>query len=223
MMAGKDFDGIGMTSRRTRDRLIGRIEQEDICSPEVLAAMRAVPRHIFLDEALAHRAYENTALPIGCGQTISQPYIVALMTELATQGKRLSKVLEIGAGSGYQAAVLAHLAEKVYSVERLSVLLQKARQRLRTLRLNNVFLKHADGSLGWPAHAPFDAIVVTAAPAAVPQNLFTQLAEGGRLVIPVGVDHQQLFVYHKKGETIDKSCVEAVRFVPLREGVGAAD
>ncbi len=222
-MAGKDFDGIGMTSRRTRDRLISRIEGEGICSPEVLAAMRAVPRHIFLDEALAHRAYEDTALPIGCGQTLSQPYIVALMTELAIQGERPSKVLEIGTGSGYQAAVLAQLVEKVYSVERLSVLLQKARQRLRSLRLDNLSLKHADGNLGWPEYAPFDVILVTAAPAAVPEGLFAQLADGGRLIIPVGIEHQELYVYRRKGDAIDKCCVEAVRFVPLREGVGTAD
>ena len=221
--AGMTFDGIGMTSRRTRDRLIRRIEKEGICGPEVLAAMRSVPRHIFLDEALAHRAYEDTALPIGCGQTISQPYIVALMTELITEGKRLSKVLEIGTGSGYQAAVLAHMSDKVCSVERVAVLQRRARQKLRELRLKNVFLKHADGSLGWPEQGPFDGILVTAAPAAVPEKLFAQLVDGGRLVIPVGVERQDLYVYRKEGDAIDKHRVEAVRFVPLLEGVSTAE
>lgn len=177
----KHYAGIGMTSVRTRDRLIERLRTEGIRDEQVLAAMAAVPRHIFVDEALASRAYEDTALPIGAGQTISQPYIVARMTEALVHGKRLSNVLEVGSGCGYQSAVLAQLVDRVYAVERIDALIAPARERLHALGVSNVRMRNADGFDGWPAHAPYDGILVAAAPGYVPQALVEQLAVGGRL------------------------------------------
>ncbi|KEI72048.1 protein-L-isoaspartate(D-aspartate) O-methyltransferase [Endozoicomonas elysicola] len=215
-----EIDGIGMTSRRTRERLIQRLVDQGIQSTKVLDAIRTIPRHLFLDEALAHRAYEDTALPIGHNQTLSQPYIVARMTEVLLAQGELSKVLEIGTGSGYQTAVLASLIGKVYSVERIRPLQEKARQRLSRLSLNNVRLRHTDGGMGWPEESPFDGIIVTAAPGDVPQELLNQLSpEGGRLVIPVGSEVQNLVLITRKGDEYQRKVLEAVRFVPLLTGV----
>lgn len=216
------LEGIGMTSKRTRDRLIGRLEAQGIRDARVLEVMTETPRHWFLDEALAHRAYEDTALPIGYGQTLSQPYIVAKMTELLTAGgRKLNRVLEIGTGSGYQTAILAQLVGKVWSVERIRELQNKARERLQRLKLHNVMLKNADGIMGWPEAGPFDGILSAAAPATIPPELIQQLAPGGILVIPVGPDNQQYLTVVTKqedGNTTTKK-VEAVRFVPLLSGV----
>ncbi|WP_419835052.1 protein-L-isoaspartate(D-aspartate) O-methyltransferase [Endozoicomonas atrinae] len=220
-MRDLEIDGIGMTSRRTRERLIQRLLDQGIQSTKVLDAIRTIPRHLFLDEALAHRAYEDTALPIGHNQTLSQPYIVARMTEvLLEQGER-NKVLEIGTGSGYQTAVLASLVDKVYSVERIRPLQEKARQRLSRLSLNNVRLRHTDGGMGWPEESPFDGIIVTAAPGDIPEELLSQLSpEGGRLVIPVGgSDYQNLVQVTRNGDEYQRKVLEAVRFVPLLAGV----
>lgn len=214
-----DHNGIGMTSQRTRERLIRRLQEQGISDHAVLDVMRRTPRHLFLDEAMAHRAYENIALPIGHQQTLSQPYIVALMTELLLAGGPLERVLEIGTGSGYQTAILAQLVERVYSVERIKPLLDKARQRLRDLRLYNVHLRHADGTLGWPEKAPFDGILAAAAPERVPPELLEQLDTGGRLVIPIGHEHQELQVIVKDPEGPRVENVIPVRFVPLRPGV----
>ncbi|RRJ85088.1 protein-L-isoaspartate(D-aspartate) O-methyltransferase [Aestuariirhabdus litorea] len=213
-----DLRGIGMTSQRTRDRLIQRLREEGITSAAVLDVIRNVPRHIFVDEALSHRAYEDTALPIGHGQTLSQPYIVARMTELLLADGPRHRVLEIGTGSGYQTTVLAQLVEQVFSVERIRPLQEKARQRLRTLKLQNVQLKHADGGMGWPEQGPFDGILVTAAPESVPPELIEQLAPGGRLVIPVGGEKQELMLISKDEEGVNVERVEPVRFVPLLAG-----
>ncbi|WP_257294856.1 protein-L-isoaspartate(D-aspartate) O-methyltransferase [Endozoicomonas sp. YOMI1] len=220
-MRDLEIDGIGMTSRRTRERLIQRLLDQGIQSGKVLDAIRTIPRHLFLDEALAHRAYEDTALPIGHNQTLSQPYIVAKMTEvLLAQGER-NKVLEIGTGSGYQTAVLASLVAKVYSVERIRPLQEKAQQRLSRLSLNNVRLRHTDGGMGWPEESPFDGIIVTAAPGEIPAALLSQLSpEGGRLVIPVGrSDFQDLVLVTRNGDEYQRKVLEAVRFVPLLAGV----
>ena len=214
-----DVHGIGMTSRRTRDRLIQRLREEGIRDERVLEAIRNVPRHVFVDEALASRAYEDTALPIGHGQTISQPYIVARMTQALIAGGRPKKVLEVGTGSGYQTAVLAGLADEIYSVERLEPLMKLARKRLREIGCRNVHIKLSDGGWGWKEHAPYDAIIVTAAPAEVPSPLLEQLAPGGRLVIPVGGPAMQelLLVQHTdKGLTQER--LDLVNFVPLVRG-----
>jgi protein-L-isoaspartate(D-aspartate) O-methyltransferase len=205
-----------MTSQRTRDRLIQRLREEGIRDERVLEAMRNVPRHLFVDEALATRAYEDTALPIGQGQTISQPYIVALMTQVLLAGGRLKKVLEVGTGSGYQTAVLAQLVDEIYSVERIEPLMKLARKRLRELGCRNVQIKLSDGSWGWKEHAPYDGIIVTAAPAEVPPPLLEQLAPGGRLVIPVGgpaMQELRLVQYTEKG--LSQERLELVNFVPL--------
>jgi len=210
--------GIGMTSQRTRDRLIERLREKGIRNEQVLEVIRRTPRHLFVDEALSSRAYEDTALPIGFNQTISQPYIVARMTEilLATNPQ---KVLEIGTGSAYQAAVLAQLVPKVYTVERILALVPLARQRLRELNLRNVSLKQSDGTWGWPQQAPFDAILVTAAPAEIPKALLDQLVDGGRLVIPVGAGSAQtLAVITRRGDQFERENVESVSFVPLVGG-----
>ncbi len=217
----KHYAGIGMTSVRTRDRLIERLRTEGIRDEQVLAAMAAVPRHIFVDEALASRAYEDTALPIGAGQTISQPYIVARMTEALVHGKRLSNVLEVGSGCGYQSAVLAQLVERVYSVERIDALIAPARERLHALGVSNVRMRNADGFDGWPAHAPYDGILVAAAPGYVPQAMVEQLAVGGRLVIPVGAQgdqYLQLLVRTESG--VEEETLARVSFVPLVPGIG---
>ncbi len=212
--------GIGMTSQRTRERLVQRLREEGIGDERVLDVIRTLPRHIFIDEALSSRAYEDTALPIGGGQTISQPYIVARMTEALLEGEMPKRVLEVGTGSGYQCAVLANLVDKVYSVERLSSLLGRARSRLQELGLRNVMLRHGDGFQGWPEMAPFDAIIVTAAPTEVPQVLLNQLAEGGRLVIPVGGrGGQQLYRITRRGGVCQQELLDLVSFVPMLDGI----
>lgn len=219
-MIEHQLDGIGMTSARTRERMVTRLIEQDIRNWEVLDAIRTLPRHFFVDEALAHRAYEDTALPIGYQQTISQPYVVARMTERLVEGRRLGKVLEIGTGSGYQTAVLAQLVEHVYSLERIRPLHDRARHRLNALKIYNVFLRHADGGMGWPDKGPYDGILVTASPERVPPELFEQLAEGGRLVIPLGPQEAQvLHRYTKVDGQIQEEVLEAVRFVPLVKGL----
>jgi protein-L-isoaspartate(D-aspartate) O-methyltransferase len=211
-----DTHGIGMTSRRTRDRLIQRLREEGIRDERVLEAILHVPRHVFVDEALASRAYEDTALPIGHGQTISQPYIVALMTQALIAGGHLKKVLEVGTGSGYQTAVLAGLVDEIYSVERIEPLMKLARKRLREIGCRNVHIKLSDGSWGWKEHAPYDGIIVTAAPAAVPPALLEQLAPGGRLVIPVGgPTMQELLLVQQTDKGPIQERLELVNFVPL--------
>jgi len=213
-----DLNGIGMTSQRTRERLIQRLVDQGIDNHEVLDVIRTTPRHLFLDEAMAHRAYEDVALPIGFQQTLSQPYIVARMTELLLEGRAPERVLEIGTGSGYQTAILAQLVGEVYSVERIKPLQQKARQRMRKLKLRNVHMNHADGGLGWPERGPFDGILAAAAPERIPEELLKQLAPGGRLVIPVGGEIQHLQVVDRTHEGFETAIVEAVNFVPLRPG-----
>src|SRR6266566_4827107 len=203
-----------MTSERTRTRLIQRLRDEGIRDERVLAAIGRVPRHLFIDEALASRAYEDTALPIGFGQTISQPFIVATMTQALLDGGSLKKVLEVGTGSAYQTAVLAGLVTEVYSVERLAPLFQLAHKRVRQLGCRNVRLRLGDGTQGWPEHAPYDGILVTAAPPEIPQALLEQLNLGGRLVIPVGeagMQQLQLVVRTEKGFTHER--LEPVSFV----------
>ena len=209
-----------MTSQRTRDRLVERLREKGIKNERVLEVVRTTPRHIFVDEAMAHRAYEDTALPIGHGQTISQPYIVARMTEILLEGGIPDVVLEVGTGSGYQSAILSRLVPKVYTVERISALLQKARDAHRKMGLMNVFSKHSDGSWGWQPNAPYQAIMVTAAPASVPPSLLEQLAVGGRLIIPVGTKDgvQQLKLYVRSSEGVEETIQESVRFVPLLDG-----
>ncbi len=210
-----------MTSQRTRDRLIARLEEMGIKSQIVLDVIRNTPRHIFVDEALASRAYENTALPIGYNQTISQPYIVARMTEALLEGGPLDNVLEIGTGCGYQTAILAQLAGRVYSIERIEALLCKARENLYTLKFRNVRLKHGDGNLGWPEHAPYDGIIVAAAPTGIPEPLLQQLALNGRLVIPVGKPgNQKLVLITRTKDGFEERQLDLVSFVPLVEGIG---
>lgn len=211
--------GIGMTSQRTRDRLVRRLMEEGIDNPQVLEVIRNTPRHIFVDEALASRSYEDTALPIGHGQTISQPYVVARMTAALLESGPLDKVLEIGTGSGYQAAVIAPLAGMVYSVERILPLLEQARRRLAELKLRNVRLKHSDGSWGWPEYGPYDAIIATAAPEQVPESLLQQLAIGGRLVMPVGPRGlQELVLLTRTAAGIERQVLDKVSFVPMLGG-----
>ena len=218
-MIDRDLQGIGMTSRRTRERLAQRLREQGIASEPVLNTLIDTPRHIFIDAARSHRAYEDTAQPIGYNQTISQPYIVARMTELLLEAGPLDKVLEVGTGSGYQTAILAQLVDQVFSVERIRPLQEKARKRLQRLKLHNVMLRHTDGGMGWPDKAPFDGILVTAAPREVPRELLEQLAVGGRLVIPVGDDHQALKRITRLSETeYDTEVLESVRFVPLLGG-----
>lgn len=211
------LDGIGMTSQRTRNRLVERLREQGITNLRVLDVMLNTPRHIFVDEALAHRAYEDSALPIGHQQTLSQPYIVARMTELLLEVAP-KKVLEIGTGSGYQTAVLSQLVEKVFSVERIQPLMEKAKQRAKLLELRNVQFRHADGGMGWPDRAPFDAILSAAAPRHIPQELKQQLAIGGRLILPVGDQQQQLMIVDRTAEGFIEKIVEPVRFVPLVSG-----
>ncbi|OUS08113.1 protein-L-isoaspartate O-methyltransferase [Gammaproteobacteria bacterium 54_18_T64] len=220
-MGSVDFEGVGMTSQRTRERLVQRLKDQGINDQKVLDVIRVTPRHLFLDEALSHRAYEDTALPIGHAQTISQPYIVALMTQILLSRGPLNRVLEIGTGSGYQAAVLAQLVGEVYSVERIKPLLIKARNLFRQLRLRNIVTAHSDGGVGWSENAPYDAIIATAAPEQVPDELLYQLAPGGLLVIPVGTgEHQELRVISRLGNSqkFEEEVIERVRFVPLLGG-----
>lgn len=220
-MRGQDEmqrSGIGMTSQRTRERLIQRLYEEGLSNARVLEVIRRTPRHLFVDEALAHRAYEDTALPIGHNQTISQPYMVGRMTELLLAAGPLDKVLEIGTGSGYQTAVLAQLVERVFSVERIQVLQDRAKERLAELKLRNVVFRWGDGWEGWNALAD-NGIIVTAAAAQVPQALLDQLAPGGRLVIPVGSgDVQQLLLIVREEGGFSRHVLDAVRFVPLLNG-----
>jgi protein-L-isoaspartate(D-aspartate) O-methyltransferase len=212
--------GIGMTSLRTRERMLVRLREQGIRDEVVLSAISSIPRHIFVDEALSIRAYEDVSLPIGFGQTISQPYIVARMSEILRNGKALQKVLEIGTGCGYQTAVLSRLAKEVYSVERIRPLVMKARGHLRELKCINVKLDHADGTMGLPDLAPFDAIIVTAAASHIPQDLLAQLAIEGRLVIPVGTDEQILYLVERTSESeYRQTKLEPVKFVPLLGGV----
>jgi protein-L-isoaspartate(D-aspartate) O-methyltransferase len=214
--------GIGMTSQRTRERMLARLREQGIRDEVTLAAMGAIPRHEFVDEAIASRAYEDSSLPIGYGQTISQPYTVARMTEILRNNGQLDKVLEIGTGCGYQTAVLSKVAREVYSLERISPLVLKARNHLRKLRLSNIKLKHADGTVGLPDFAPFDGIMVTAGATHIPNELLEQLAVGGRMVIPLGTDTQWLhLIEHIKtpsGSEYRQTKLEAVKFVPLLGG-----
>jgi len=212
--------GFGMTSQRTRTRMIERLREQGIVDEEVLAAIATVPRHVFVEEALASRAYEDTALPLGFSQTISQPYVVARMIEVLLAGRdELGKTLEIGAGCGYQAAVLAQLTDEVYAVERIAPLLAKAKANLRAIRQLKVRLKHADGQLGLPEAAPFATIIVAAAAARVPRPLLQQLATDGRLILPLGTGTQQLVLIERRAEGFVETRLEAVRFVPLLSGV----
>ena len=211
--------GIGMTSQRTRERLIQRLMDQGITRFEVLEAIRSVPRHLFVDEALAHRSYEDTALPIGYGQTLSQPYVVARMSELALAQGRPKKVLELGSGSGYQTAILASLVDEICAIERIKPLLERARKQLRALRVRNVRLRHGDGLDGWASEAPFDLILGAAAPERLPTQLLEQLAPGGRLILPVGGERQQLMMVTATPEGYAEEVIEEVNFVPMVRGV----
>jgi protein-L-isoaspartate(D-aspartate) O-methyltransferase len=209
-----------MTSARTRDRLIARLREQGIANPQVLERIRSVPRHLFVDEALASRAYEDTALPIGHGQTISQPYIVARMTEALLEDHAPRKVLEVGTGCGYQAAVLAPLVVTVYSVERIAALQMRARRVLRELRIANVHMRHGDGFEGWPPYAPYDGILVAAAAMAIPTALLEQLGNGGRLIMPVGPDREQkLMRVTRRGDSLEREVLGPATFVPLLQGL----
>lgn len=212
-------EGIGMTSQRTRDRLIQRLQQEGIQDERVLEVLRRTPRHLFMDEALSHRAYEDTALPIGHGQTISQPYIVARMTEAMLLNHTPQRILEIGTGSGYQTAVLAQLCRELFTVERIEPLQVQAKERLRQLDLSNILFKHDDGYLGWPDHGLYDGIMVTAAPVDIPEALLVQLNDGGKMILPKGeAGDQQLLVITRQGDEFEHQCLDRVSFVPLKEG-----
>ncbi len=219
-MMSAEHHGIGMTSQRTRDRLADTLIDMGIKSGAVLDAIRTTPRHIFVDEALATRAYENTALPIGFNQTISQPYIVAKMTEALIKDKKLEKVLEIGTGCGYQTVIMAQFTKRIYTVERINGLLIRARERFQKLGYTNVRTKHADGNIGWPTQAPFDAIIVAAAPIGVPDALLEQLAIDGRLVIPVGKSgDQKLLLITRTEEGFEEEVLDSVSFVPMLGGI----
>ncbi len=211
--------GIGMTSQRTRERLIQRLMDQGIARFEVLEAIRSVPRHLFVDEALSHRSYEDTALPIGYGQTLSQPYVVAKMSELALAQGRPKKVLELGSGSGYQTAILASLVDEICAIERIKPLLERARKQLRALRVRNVRLRHGDGLDGWASEAPFDLILGAAAPERLPAQLLEQLAPGGRLILPVGGEQQKLMMVTATPEGYVEEVIEEVNFVPMVRGV----
>ena len=212
--------GIGMTSQRTRERLVQRLAEEGLSNPEVLDVILQTPRHLFVDEALSHRAYEDTALPIGHNQTISQPYMVGRMTELLLADGPLDKVLEIGTGCGYQTAVLAQLVERVFTVERIQALHERAKERLQELNIRNVVYRWADGWTGWNALAPYNGILVTAAASEVPQALLDQLAPCGRMVIPVGSEQgeQRLFLIKNTEQGFVYHELDPVRFVPLLSG-----
>ena len=211
--------GIGMTSARTRDRLVQRLVEQGIMNLNVLDRIRNLPRHIFVDEAIASRAYEDTALPIGFGQTISQPYIVARMSEALLETGRIHRVLEIGTGCGYQCAVLAALVDKIYSIERIEPLLKRAKILLKELGIKNVKFRHGDGNSGWKSMAPFDGILVAAAPLRVPEALVEQLAVGGRLLVPVGPEGaQELIRITRREQKVDRASLGPVSFVPLVGG-----
>ena len=219
MVVKLDVSGVGMTSQRTRNRLTDRLREQGIVNEAVLQVMASTPRHLFVDEALAHRAYEDTALPIGNSQTISQPYIVARMTELLLQDVPPTSVLEVGTGSGYQTAILAQLMDQVFTVERISALLDRALGRFRQLGLHQIKSKYDDGHLGWAEKGPFDAIIVTASPREVPAALLAQLQVGGQLIIPIGDPETQTLTRVKRGEDgFETTLVEPVRFVPLLGG-----
>ena len=211
--------GIGMTSQRTRERLVDKLMAIGVQDVRVLDVMRSTPRHLFLDEALAHRAYEDKSLPIGHNQTLSRPYTVARMSELLLASCAAKKVLEIGTGSGYQTLVLAQLVPRLLTMERIEPLLDRARDRLQQMGIHNVVYKHGDGYEGWPAREPFDGIMVTAAPSQVPQILQWQLAEGGCMIIPVGDDDQYLLKITRSGNHFSKQKIEAANFVPLVNGL----
>jgi len=210
--------GIGMTSQRTRLRMVERLRERGVKDEVVLAAMAQIARHLFVDEALASRAYDDISLPIGFGQTMSSPYVVARMIEIARDGVPLQRVLDIGTGCGYQAAVLSRLARQVHSMERLAQLASKARVRLRALRIHNVKVRHGDGHHGLPEAAPFDAIVMAAAATHVPQPLLSQLSPGGRLVFPLGTREQRLCCITRTSRGFDENVLEEVKFVPLLPG-----
>ena len=214
-----NMSGIGMTSQRTRTRLVDRLREQGVQNELILEIISRTPRHALIDEALAHRAYEDTALPIGFNQTISQPYIVARMTEELLADGALKHVLEVGTGSGYQTAILSQLAERVYTVERIAGLATRARERLDAMGYRNIFFRHSDGGSGWAEKGPFDAIMVTAAPRTVPEELILQLADNGRMLVPVGEPSQQeLFMIRKIDGEILQTSLEPVRFVPLLGG-----
>ncbi|NCF43345.1 MAG: protein-L-isoaspartate(D-aspartate) O-methyltransferase [Proteobacteria bacterium] len=218
-MSGCDLQGIGMTSQRTRDRLVARLREQGITDEAVLSLIGSVPRHIFIDEAWGHRAYEDSSLPIGHGQTISQPFIVALMSQLLNVSPR-QRVLEVGTGSGYQTAVLASLCERLFSVERIEALVPRAQQRFAAMKLRNITLRYGDGYAGWPEKAPFDGILVTAAPPEIPAALVDQLALGGRLIAPVGTaESQSLQVIDRTEDGLIETMHERVHFVPLVNGI----
>jgi len=218
---GRNLAGIGMTSQRTRERMVERLREQGIADERVLDAMAGVPRHLFVEEALASRAYEDTALPIGFGQTISQPYVVARMIEVLVQKRNAGKVLEVGTGCGYQAAVLARLASEVYSIERIRELLERARANLRELRLQNLRLAHGDGAAGMDKAAPFDSIILAAAATELPQALLRQLAPGGRMILPLrngAAAAQRLILVERGARGYTETALDPVRFVPLRTG-----
>jgi protein-L-isoaspartate(D-aspartate) O-methyltransferase len=231
--AFEQYQGVGMTSQRTRNRLVERLLEKGLTHPVLLEVLRCVPRHLFLDEALASRAYEDTALPIGFGQTISQPWVVAKMTQWLLNGplndpvagqshqawSGFERVLEIGTGSGYQTAILSLLSKEVYSVERIQTLSNKAQAVLSKLELNNVMFDVSDGHWGWPQHAPFDAIISAASPETLPEALIEQLKVGGRLIIPIGQKQQKLFGYEKTLNGVTEHCLAEVLFVPMKTGV----
>ncbi|MBU2571440.1 MAG: protein-L-isoaspartate(D-aspartate) O-methyltransferase [Gammaproteobacteria bacterium] len=211
--------GIGMTSMRTRERMVGRLKEQGITNHKILDALRNTPRHLFVDEALASRAYEDTALPIGYNQTISQPYIVAKMTELLLASGPLAKVLEIGTGCGYQTAVLSQLVDYVYTVERIQPLQKKAKNLVWSLKHKNISYLHSDGGWGWPEHAPYDGILVTAAPPEIPEMLLRQLAVGGVMVIPIGhAGGQELQRVTRNASGFEVEILESVNFVPFLSG-----
>lgn len=218
-MKEQQLAGIGMTSQRTRNRLVQRLRERGIENTQVLDVISSTPRHIFIDEALAHRAYEDSSLPIGNGQTISQPYIVAKMTELLLADGPLHNVLEVGTGSGYQTAILAPLVKKLYSVERIEPLLNKARLRIKQLGLNNVSLKLSDGHWGWPQAGPYDGIIAAAAPENIPQGLLDQMADGGRMILPVGGEKQSLVLVTRSGNNWTRKILQEVKFVPFLPGI----
>ncbi|BCN93412.1 protein-L-isoaspartate O-methyltransferase [Thiomicrorhabdus immobilis] len=220
--AFEKHQGLGMTSQRTRNRLVDRLVEKGVSSSNVLEVMRIVPRHLFLDEAMASRSYEDTALPIGYGQTISQPWVVAKMTQwLLDTSQPINRVLEIGTGSGYQTAILSLLVDEVFSVERIQPLSERAMGVLQTLELDNIQFSLSDGHWGWPDKAPFDAIISAASPAELPQELINQLKMGGRLVMPIGETKQLLYGFEKTPNGIIETCLGEVMFVPMKEGIEA--